>query len=88
MTTRYKADKRPSYYCGEIGRLALDEPSGCISGIEYGWGGNDNFTAGSGQDYMFLWRNGNTVNNPSVDTSPSPSLTAARTPSTAASLTF
>ena len=59
-----------------------------ILGIEYGWGGNNNFTAGSGQDDMFLWRNGNTVNNPSVDTWPSPSLTAARTPSTAASLTF
>ena len=33
MTTRYKADKRPSYYCGEFGRLALDEPCGCISAM-------------------------------------------------------
>ena len=31
MTTRYKADKRPSYYCGEYWRLALDEPCGCIA---------------------------------------------------------
>jgi DNA invertase Pin-like site-specific DNA recombinase len=31
MTTRYKADKRPSYHCGEYCRLALDEPCGCIS---------------------------------------------------------
>ena len=31
MTTRYKADKRPSYYCGEYWRLALDEPCGRIS---------------------------------------------------------
>ncbi len=33
MTTRYKADKRPSYYCGEFGRLALNEPCGCISAM-------------------------------------------------------
>ncbi|HMB07258.1 MAG TPA: recombinase family protein [Isosphaeraceae bacterium] len=31
MTTRYKAGKRPSYYCGEYWRLALDEPCGHIS---------------------------------------------------------
>ena len=31
MTTRYKADKRPGYYCGEYWRLALDEPCGCIA---------------------------------------------------------
>ena len=31
MTTRYKADKKPSYYCGEYCRLALDEPCGCIA---------------------------------------------------------
>ena len=31
MTTRYKADKRPSYYCGEYWRLALDEPCGHIA---------------------------------------------------------
>jgi hypothetical protein len=31
MTTRYKADKKPSYYCGEYGRLDLDEPCGCIA---------------------------------------------------------
>ena len=31
MTTRYKTDKKPSYYCGEYWRLALDEPCGCIS---------------------------------------------------------
>jgi DNA invertase Pin-like site-specific DNA recombinase len=31
MTTRYKADKKPSYYCGEYWRLALDEPCGHIS---------------------------------------------------------
>jgi DNA invertase Pin-like site-specific DNA recombinase len=31
MTTRYKADKKPSYHCGEYWRLALDEPCGCIS---------------------------------------------------------
>jgi transposase-like protein len=31
MTTRYKADKRPGYYCGEYWRLALDEPCGHIS---------------------------------------------------------
>ena len=29
--TRYKADKRPSYYCGEYWRLALNEPCGHIS---------------------------------------------------------
>src|SRR6516165_7955925 len=33
MTTRYKTDKKPSYYCGEFGRLALDEPCGCISAM-------------------------------------------------------
>ena len=31
MTTRYKTDKKPSYYCGEYGRLALDEPCGYIA---------------------------------------------------------
>src|SRR5262249_34908320 len=31
MTTRYKTDKKPSYYCGEYPRLALDEPCGCIA---------------------------------------------------------
>jgi DNA invertase Pin-like site-specific DNA recombinase len=31
MMTRYKADKRPSYYCGEYWRSALDEPCGHIS---------------------------------------------------------
>ena len=31
MTTRYKADKRPGYHCGEYWRLALDEPCGCIA---------------------------------------------------------
>jgi Recombinase zinc beta ribbon domain len=31
MTTRYKTDKKPSYYCGEYGRLDLDEPCGCIA---------------------------------------------------------
>ena len=31
MSTRYKADKRPSYYCGEYWRLALDEPCGRIA---------------------------------------------------------
>jgi DNA invertase Pin-like site-specific DNA recombinase len=31
MTTRYKTDKRPGYYCGEYWRLALDEPCGCIA---------------------------------------------------------
>jgi DNA invertase Pin-like site-specific DNA recombinase len=31
MTTRYKADKRPSSHCGESCRLALDEPCGCIA---------------------------------------------------------
>src|SRR5262249_1946215 len=31
MMTRYNADKRPSYYCGEYWRLALDEPCGHIA---------------------------------------------------------
>ena len=31
MSTRYKVDKRPSYYCGEYWRLGLDEPCGHIS---------------------------------------------------------
>src|SRR3954471_13519251 len=31
MTARYKTDKRPSYYCGEYWRLALDEPCGHIA---------------------------------------------------------
>lgn len=31
MSTRYKVDKRPSYYCGEYWRLALNEPCGHIS---------------------------------------------------------
>jgi DNA invertase Pin-like site-specific DNA recombinase len=31
MTTRYKADKKPGYHCGEYWRLALDEPCGCIA---------------------------------------------------------
>jgi DNA invertase Pin-like site-specific DNA recombinase/DNA-binding transcriptional MerR regulator len=31
MSTRYKADKRPSYYCGEYWRLPLNEPCGHIS---------------------------------------------------------
>jgi hypothetical protein len=31
MSTRYKADKRPSYYCGEYWRLALNEPCGHIA---------------------------------------------------------
>jgi DNA invertase Pin-like site-specific DNA recombinase len=31
MTTRYKADKKPGYHCGEYLRLALNEPCGCIS---------------------------------------------------------
>jgi hypothetical protein len=31
MTTRYKADKRPSSHCGESCRLAPDEPCGCIA---------------------------------------------------------
>jgi hypothetical protein len=29
--TRYKTDKRPSYYCGEHSRRALNEPCGHIS---------------------------------------------------------
>jgi hypothetical protein len=31
MTTAYKADKRPSYYCDQYWRSALDEPCGRIS---------------------------------------------------------
>jgi DNA invertase Pin-like site-specific DNA recombinase len=31
MITRYKANKRPGYYCGEYWRSALDEPCGHIS---------------------------------------------------------
>ena len=31
MSARYKTDKRPSYYCGEYWRLALDEPCGHIA---------------------------------------------------------
>jgi DNA invertase Pin-like site-specific DNA recombinase/transposase-like protein len=31
MMTRYKTDKKPSYYCGEYWRQALDEPCGHIS---------------------------------------------------------
>jgi DNA invertase Pin-like site-specific DNA recombinase len=31
MATRYKADKRPSYYCGEYWHLGLKEPCGHIS---------------------------------------------------------
>jgi DNA invertase Pin-like site-specific DNA recombinase len=31
MTTRYKADKRPSYHCDEYWRSSLDEPCGRIS---------------------------------------------------------
>jgi hypothetical protein len=31
MATRYKTDKRPSYYCGEYWRLALDESCGHIA---------------------------------------------------------
>src|SRR5262249_7263825 len=31
MTTRYKADKKPSYHCGEFLRRAVDEPWGCIA---------------------------------------------------------
>ena len=31
MATRYKTDKRPSYYCGEYSRSPLDEPCGHIA---------------------------------------------------------
>jgi hypothetical protein len=31
MITRYKTDKRPSYYCGEQSRRALNEPCGHIA---------------------------------------------------------
>jgi DNA invertase Pin-like site-specific DNA recombinase/transposase-like protein len=31
MMTRYQTDKKPSYYCGEYWRQALDEPCGHIS---------------------------------------------------------
>jgi DNA-binding transcriptional MerR regulator len=31
LATKYKSDKRPSYYCEEYWRLALDEPCGRIS---------------------------------------------------------
>src|SRR5262249_57779152 len=31
LATRYKADKRPSYYCGDYWRLALEEPCGHIA---------------------------------------------------------
>lgn len=31
MATRYKADKRPSYYCGEYWHLGLNEPCGHIA---------------------------------------------------------
>ncbi len=31
MVTRYPGDKKPSYYCGEFWRLALDEPCGCLA---------------------------------------------------------
>ena len=31
MSARYKTNKRPSYYCGEYWRLALDEPCGHIA---------------------------------------------------------
>jgi DNA invertase Pin-like site-specific DNA recombinase len=31
LSTRYKADKRPSYYCGDYWRLALEEPCGHIA---------------------------------------------------------
>jgi Recombinase zinc beta ribbon domain/MerR family regulatory protein len=31
MMTRYKADKKPSYYCGEFWRSALQEPCGHIA---------------------------------------------------------
>jgi DNA invertase Pin-like site-specific DNA recombinase len=31
MSTRYKVDKRPSYYCGEYWRLGLEEPCGHIA---------------------------------------------------------
>jgi DNA invertase Pin-like site-specific DNA recombinase len=31
MTPRYKTDQKPSYYCGEYWRMALDEPCGRIT---------------------------------------------------------
>jgi DNA invertase Pin-like site-specific DNA recombinase len=31
MMTRYRDDQKPSYYCGEYSRLALDEPCGRIA---------------------------------------------------------
>ena len=31
LSTRYKRDKRPSYYCGDYWRLALEEPCGHIA---------------------------------------------------------
>jgi transposase-like protein len=33
MATRYKTNKRPSYYCSESWRLALDEPCGHIAAV-------------------------------------------------------
>jgi len=49
------------YYSGAAGGGDTFVNSTSITGIEYGWGGNNTFTGGSGQDYMFLWGNGNTA---------------------------
>jgi hypothetical protein len=49
------------FYNGGMGGGDTFTNSTSILAIEYGWGGHNTFTGGSGQDYMFLWGEGNTV---------------------------
>jgi hypothetical protein len=49
------------FYNGGYGGGDTFANSTNIMAIEYGWGGHNNFTGGSGDDYMFLWGDDNTV---------------------------
>lgn len=59
------ADVRAIFYNGAKGGGDTFVNATGLLGIHYGWNGRNTFTAGSHQDYCFLWGNDNAVRRPS-----------------------
>jgi hypothetical protein len=49
------------YYNGGLGGHDTFVNATSIMSIDFGWGGNNNFSGGTGADYMFVWGDGNSV---------------------------
>lgn len=59
------ADVHAVFYSGAFGGSDMFANHTPILCVHYGWLGNNDFTTGTGQDYLFLWGNGNVVHHAS-----------------------